>query len=212
MDSNHLAQVAILVQTITSEHSSGLDAVVFIHWFCLVMSCWLGTVSLTINLIVPPLTNPRKCWSLPVPPPISREEIVLVLFPWWSMTDHPRSLPASPEASGVDDVVRRCPPQGAQTDSELSTIFSVAPYALKVLWSEGTLAAWPQPPYLCLSVKGKLVGLYCCFHLSPVTPPATPLMLQTMVTRALSRMVMLLRDWAYDYLGRHVRMEFCELA
>ena len=23
--------------------------------------------------------------------------------------------------------------------------FSVAPYALKVLWSEGTLAAWPQP-------------------------------------------------------------------
>ena len=64
---------------------------------------------------------------------------MLVLFP------SSRSLPASPEASGVDDVVRRCPPQGAQTDSELSTIFSVAPYALKVLWSEGTLAAWPQP-------------------------------------------------------------------
>ena len=145
LDSSHLAQVAILVQTITSEYSSGLDAVVFIHWFCLVMSCWLGTVSLTINLIVPQLTNPRKCWSLPVPPPISREEIVLVLLPWGSNTDHPRSLPASPEASGVDDVVRRCPPQGTQTDSELSTIFSVAPYALKVLWSEGTLAAWPQP-------------------------------------------------------------------
>ena len=45
--------------TITSECSSGLD-VVFIHWFCLVMSCWLGTVSLTINLIVLQLTNPRK--------------------------------------------------------------------------------------------------------------------------------------------------------
>ena len=70
---------------------------------------------------------------------------MLVLLPWGSMTDHPRSLPASPEASGVDDVVRRCPPQGTQTDSELSTIFSVAPYALKVLWSEGTLVAWPQP-------------------------------------------------------------------
>ena len=68
---------------------------------------------------------------------------MLVLHPWGSMTDHPRSLPASPEASGVDDVVRRCPPQGTQTNSELSTIFSVAPYALKVLWSEGTLVAWP---------------------------------------------------------------------
>ena len=70
---------------------------------------------------------------------------MLVLLPWGSMTDHPRSLPASPEASGVDDVVRRRPPQGTQTDSELSTIFSVAPYALKVLWSEGILVAWPQP-------------------------------------------------------------------
>ena len=41
--------------------SSGLDAVVFIHWLWLVMSCWLGTVSLTINLIVLQPTNPRKC-------------------------------------------------------------------------------------------------------------------------------------------------------
>ena len=43
--------------------SSGLDAVVSIHWFRLVMSCWLGTVSLTINLIVLQLTNPRT-WFL----------------------------------------------------------------------------------------------------------------------------------------------------
>ena len=66
---------------------------------------------------------------------------MLVLLSWGSITDHPRSLPASPEASGADGVVRRCPPQGTQTNSEHSTIFSVAPYALKVLWSEGTLVA-----------------------------------------------------------------------
>ena len=70
---------------------------------------------------------------------------MLACFPGGPTTDHPCSLPASPEASDADDVVRRCPPQGTQTDSELSTIFSVAPYALKVLWSEGTLVAWPQP-------------------------------------------------------------------
>ena len=69
---------------------------------------------------------------------------MLVLLSWGSMTDHPRSLPASPEASGVDDVVRRCPPQGTQTNSELSTIFSVAPCALKIL-CEGALVAGPQP-------------------------------------------------------------------
>ena len=38
-------------------------------------------------------------------------------------------------------------------------------------------------------------------------------MLQTGVTlETLSRMVMLLRDWAYDYLGRHPQMEVCQSA
>ena len=37
-------------------------------------------------------------------------------------------------------------------------------------------------------------------------------MLQTGVTLALSRMVMLLRDWAYDYLGMHPQMEVCQSA
>ena len=66
LDSSHLAQVAILVQTITSE---------FLKWTgrcCLYpfaaewySSCWLGTVSLTINLSVLQPKNPRKCWGLP---------------------------------------------------------------------------------------------------------------------------------------------------
>ena len=56
------AQVAILVQTITS--SSGLDAVVFIRLqVARGCCCWLGTVSLTINLSFLQPTTPRKLWG-----------------------------------------------------------------------------------------------------------------------------------------------------
>ena len=60
--SRHVAQVAILVQTITS--SSGLDAVVFIRLqVARCCCCWLGTVSLTINLSFLQPTTPRKLWG-----------------------------------------------------------------------------------------------------------------------------------------------------
>ena len=54
-------------------------------------------------------------------------------------TDHPCSLPASPDTSEVGDVVRRYPPQGMQTNSEHSTISSVMSYAQKVSGCEGPL-------------------------------------------------------------------------
>ena len=69
----------------------------------------------------------------------------------------------------------------------------------KVFWvwrSIGSIASSWNILFQSFSVWWKLIGLHCCFHLQPETPPATPLMLLTGVTLALSRMVMLLRDWA----------------
>ena len=85
----------------------------FLKWtgrFCLYpfavvwySSCWLGTVSLTINLSVLQPKNPRKRWGLPGS--FSRCEVgdPACTFPWGPKTDHPCSLPASPDTS--DDVV-----------------------------------------------------------------------------------------------------------
>ena len=61
--------------------SSGLDAVVFIHWLCLVMSCWLGTVSLTINLMSYNRQTHESVRAYLGSSCVSREEIVLVCFP-----------------------------------------------------------------------------------------------------------------------------------
>ena len=68
--------------------------------------------------------------------------------------------------------------------------FSVAPYALKVLWSEGTLVAWPQPgtSLLVPFSVGKIGRTALLFPL--VTSYAAShavVMLQTVVILALSR-------------------------
>ena len=55
-----------------------------------------------------------------------RESVQLVRLPGGPTTDHPWSLPASPEASDEDDVLRRCPL------SEHSTILSVTPPAQQI--------------------------------------------------------------------------------
>ena len=79
-----LAQVVILVQTITSE---------FLKWtgrcclypFAVVWysSYWLGTVSLTINLsVLQP--NPRKRWCLPGVLPRRKVGDPASTFPWGS--------------------------------------------------------------------------------------------------------------------------------
>ena len=54
-------------------------------------------------------------------------------------TDHPCSLPASPDTSDAGDVSRRCPPQGMQDKQRTSNHFSVTPHAqwflgVKVYW------------------------------------------------------------------------------
>ena len=139
LDSSHLAQVAILVQTISGEFQ--LDAVVFIHWLRVVLQLLAGNCLPYINLIVLQPTNLRKCWSLPGF--FSRFEggDFACMLSGGPTTDHPYLLPALPEASDADAVVRRCPAQGMQTNSEHSTIFAVRPHAWKVSGREGPLVA-----------------------------------------------------------------------
>jgi len=61
---------------------------------------------------------------------------------------------------------------------------------VKVHWQHSLIM---EPPLSELFSVVKIDLMHCCSHLQPETPPATPLMLLTGVTLALSRMVMLLR-------------------
>ena len=137
-----MAPVAILVQTITSEFLKWTGRCCLypfaVEWYS---CCWLGTVSLTINLlIVLQPKNPRKCWGLPGL--FSRCEVgdLLARVTGGPTTDHPYSLPASPDTSDAGDVVRRCPPQGMQDQQRtFNHFFSVTPNAqwflgVKVYW------------------------------------------------------------------------------
>ena len=83
-----------------------LSLFIGLEWYS---SCWLGTVSLTINLIVLQPTTHESAGAYRVSAHGSREEFLLARFPGGPTTDHPCSLPASPEASDADDVFRRCP-------------------------------------------------------------------------------------------------------
>ena len=92
----------IHIKQLLANFSSGLDAVVFINllWYS---SCRLGTVSLTINLSVLQPKNPQK--ALVPPGVLPRREVgdPACTFPWGPKTDHPCSLPASPDASDAGD-------------------------------------------------------------------------------------------------------------
>ena len=91
---------------------------------------WCGNLVVGWELPCPITHNPRKCCSLPGMAHGSREEFLLARFPGGPTTDHPCSLPASPEASDADDVLSRCPH---------STILSVTPYAQQISGWEGPL-------------------------------------------------------------------------
>ena len=110
--------------------SSGLDAVVFIHWLWVVLQLLAGNCLPYHQPNCPTTDKPTKVleptWFLLA---FRGRRFCLHAFPGGPTTDHPCSLPASPEASDADDVVRRCPPQGMQTNSEYSTIFPVTPCA-----------------------------------------------------------------------------------
>ena len=58
---------------------------------------------------------------------VVRLGIPLALFSGGPRTDHPCSLPASPDTSDAGDVIQRCPPQLCKTSREHSTIISSRP-------------------------------------------------------------------------------------
>ena len=101
-------------QQLLTNFSCGLDAVVFFLYYCWCCCCWLGTVSLSIILCVlqPKTPRERLCFL-----GFSLQCLVGDLFSIFlggPTTDHPCSLPASPDASDASDVIRYRPSQMRQ--------------------------------------------------------------------------------------------------
>ena len=174
--------MAILVQTITCEFSKELDAVVsftVLKWQFPLLAGNCLPYHQPYSYSLRPTSVLELTWFSAHG---CRESFQLVRLPGGPTTDHPWSLPASPEASDEDDVLRRCPL------SEHSTILSVTPPAQQIL---GARSIGGLPFQVTSSVRPFQCVENCvdsCF-------------VPTEVTLVLSRMVMLLRDLHYDFLG-----------
>ena len=111
--------------------SSGLDAVVFIHWLWVVLQLLAGNCLPYHQPNCPTTDKPTKVleptWFL-----LAFRGRRLCLYAFLGvllLTTLPLFTPSFTRGIWCRRRVRRCPPQGTQTNSEHSTIFSVAPYA-----------------------------------------------------------------------------------
>ena len=121
-------------------------------------------------------------------------------LPGGPKTDHPCSLPASPDTSDAGDVIQRCPPQVTQDKQRTFNHYFSHAQCSNGFWawrSIGCLA----PPLSFLSdlpVGCSWLGRLCFVssYGQQETPPGASMLSLTGATLTPSRMVMLLRYWA----------------
>ena len=100
-----------------------LSLFIGLEWYS---SCWLGTVSLTINLIVLQPKNPRKCWSLPGFCSRFEGGVFACTLSWGSYYRPPLFTPSFTRSIWCGQRGSTVPPQGMDKLRTLNHFFSHA--------------------------------------------------------------------------------------
>ena len=125
LDSSYLAQLAILFKQSLANFSSELDAVVFIHWFGVVIELLAGNC-LPYHQPCPLTYNPRKCWSLPGFSSCFEGGVFACTLSWGSCYRPPLFTPSFTRSIWCGRRASTVPSQGMNNQRTLNHAFSHA--------------------------------------------------------------------------------------